>query len=125
MRTVIKTLLLMTLLVGIAHAAAPAEQRRIDYLIDSVAQLHDARFVRNGRDYGADKAVSHLRMKLRYAGDRVQTAEDFIRLCATGSSMSGTPYLIRFADGHSEPSAQWLHERLAAYRPSASTPAPG
>lgn len=120
MRTLLKALLLMSLLVGVAQAASPVEQRKIDYLIDSVSQLHDAQFIRNGSSYGADKAVSHLRLKLRYAGDKVQTADDFIRLCATGSSMSGKPYLIRFADGHTEPSAQWLHERLAIY-PSGTT----
>lgn len=120
MRTLLKALLLMSLLIGVAQAASPVEQRKIDYLIDSVSQLHDAQFIRNGSSYDADKAVSHLRLKLRYAGDKVQTADDFIRLCATGSSMSGKPYLIRFADGHTEPSAQWLHERLAVY-PSGTT----
>lgn len=124
MRTLLKALLLMTLLVGVAQAASPTEQRKIDYLIDSVDQLQGAQFVRNGSTYDTAKAVSHLRLKLRYAGDRVQTADDFIRLCATGSSMSGNPYLIRFADGHTEPSAQWLHERLAIYPSHTSAPQP-
>jgi hypothetical protein len=61
-------------------------------------------------------------MKRRYAGKHLQTADDFIRLCATGSSMSGKPYLIRFADGHTEPSAQWLRERLAVYPSGTATP---
>lgn len=125
MRTLLKALLVMSLLVGVAQAASPTEQQKIDYLIDSVGQLQGAQFVRNGSAYDAAKAVSHLRLKLRYAGERVQTADDFIRLCATGSSMSGNPYLIRFADGHTEPSAQWMHERLAVYASSPTRPSAG
>jgi len=38
-------------------------------------------------------------MKWKYAGKRVKTAEDFIRCCASVSSISGSKYRIRFADG--------------------------
>jgi len=30
--------------------------------------------------------------KLREAGERIESAEDFIRLCASRSSVSGKPY---------------------------------
>jgi hypothetical protein len=98
------------------------EQHRIDYLIASVAALKDASFIRNGQAYDALHAASHMRLKLRFAGSRVKTAEDFIRYCGTASSTSGTRYTIRFADGHSVDSASFLQQKLAQYRP---TPAPG
>ena len=92
------------------------EQHRIDYLIDSVAALKNATFIRNGQTYDAARAAAHMRLKWRFAGSRVKTAEDFIRYCGTASSSSGIKYTISFADGHSLDSASFLLQRLADYR---------
>ncbi|MBC7657628.1 MAG: DUF5329 family protein, partial [Frankiaceae bacterium] len=54
----------------------------------------------------------HLRLKWKNAGTRVHTAEDFIRYCATGSSMSGKPYQIRYPGGRVENSADYFHAQL-------------
>lgn len=94
------------------------EQQKIDYLIASVAALKDATFIRNGTSYDAEQAASHMRLKLRMAGGRVKTAEDFIVYCATGSSMSGIRYTIRFSDGRTVDAATFLRDRLVAYRPA-------
>ena len=118
-------LLMVATLNAMAQQAPASEQRKIDSLIQSVAQLHGAQFIRNGSSYDASAAVSHLELKRRYAGSRVQTADDFIRLCATGSSISGKQYTIRFADGHAETSAHWLRARLAAWRDMPVTPVSG
>jgi hypothetical protein len=116
----IATGLLLVVLVAPASAQqaldqSTVEQQKIDWLIDSVATLHNARFIRNGQAYDATRAADHLRLKLRFAGDRVKTAEDFIDYCATRSSMSGRRYSIRFADGRTVDAATFLRERLAAY----------
>ena len=101
--------------------AAPAqgqqdlERAKIDYLIDSIAQLHDAVFIRNGSDYTSAQAADHLRLKLRNAGARVRTAEDFIARCATDSSASGEKYRIRFADGRVVDNAVFLRQKLAEF----------
>jgi len=79
--------------------------------------LRGAVFVRNGSDYDSRQAGEHLRAKLRNAGTRVRTAEDFITYCASGSSMTGEKYQIRFADGHVVDTAQFLRDRLARYVP--------
>jgi hypothetical protein len=102
-----------------AHAADSdsMEARKIDYLIASVETLKDAQFIRNGTSYDAKSAADHLRLKLRTAGSRVVTAEDFIRLCASVSSVSGTPYQIRFADGRVLSSEAYLRQKLAEFRP--------
>jgi hypothetical protein len=100
-----------------AAQQASIEQHRIDYLIASVAALKNASFIRNGKAYDAARAASHLRLKRRFAGSKVKTAEDFIRYCATASSMSGIRYTIRFADGHSMDSASFFQQKLALYRP--------
>ncbi|TAN07746.1 MAG: hypothetical protein EPN38_06035 [Rhodanobacteraceae bacterium] len=114
------TWLLLVVLVAPALAQqaidqSTIEQQKISWLIGSVAALHDARFIRNGQAYDAARAADHLRLKLRFAGDRVKTAEDFIDYCATRSSMSGRRYSIRFANGHTVDAATFLRQRLAAY----------
>jgi hypothetical protein len=95
-------------------AAAPfTEREKIERLIAFIAQLDDAQFIRNGKAYAAPDAAAHLRRKLEGAGDRVQTADDFIRLCASFSSQSGEAYLIRFADGRTRTAEDLLREQLA------------
>jgi hypothetical protein len=101
--------------VGRAADIAPTEQARIEYLLQVVGSMHDAQFVRNGKAYDSSAAVSHLRTKLRAAGARVRTAEDFIRYCASESSLSGQPYEIRFADGQVTPAADFLRQKLLEF----------
>ena len=108
------------ILLLIGFLAVPAfgqdiEQRKIEYLISSITDLHDAVFIRNGSEYDSPRAADHLRLKLRYSGGRVKTAEDFIVYCATGSSMTGEAYQIKFADGRIVATAAFLREKLAAY----------
>jgi len=101
-----------------APAAAPlTEPQKIQRLIGYLEHLRGAVFIRNGSEYNGEQAADHLRTKLKYAGDQVKTAEDFIRLCATGSSMSGKPYRIRFADGTERNSADVLREQLKTMSP--------
>ena len=100
---------------GLAHGNSPQslEERKIDYLIAAVETLPDARFIRNGTSYDAKSAADHLRMKRQRAGSRIATAEDFIRLCASASSISGDPYQIRFADGRTVTAEAYLRQKLA------------
>lgn len=100
-----------------ARAADPPslERQKIDYLIASVETLQGAQFIRNGKSYDARAAADHLRLKLRAAGSRITTAEEFIMYCASQSSISGTPYQIKFADGRAVTSAAYLHQKLADF----------
>jgi len=102
-----------------AHAAdsTSLESQKITYLIASVETLRGAQFIRNGTAYDARAAADHLRLKLRKAGSRVVTADDFIRLCASASSVSGIPYQIRFADGRVFSSEAYLRQKLAEFKP--------
>jgi uncharacterized protein DUF5329 len=98
----------------IAAIAAPVDE--IEALLHYVGGLQGATFIRNGSEYPPAAAEAHLRLKWSNQKKRVQTAEDFIRLCATKSSMSGDPYLIRFAGGREEPAAAVLTRQLAVQR---------
>ena len=101
------------------------EAAKIQSLIASIEQLQGAVFIRNGSEYDGAKAAAHLRRKLDYAGSKVKTAEQFIDLLATGSSMTGKPYKIRFADGHSVESAVYFREQLRRLQAPARKTAQG
>jgi hypothetical protein len=109
--------LLVLLISAPAHAVDPTslEGRKITYLIESVETLQDAQFIRNGTPYDSKAAADHLRLKLRMAGSRIVTADDFIRLCATASSVSGIPYQIRFANGRVVLSEVYLRQKLLEF----------
>jgi hypothetical protein len=107
------SLVFCVLALGSCHAAAAVnETGRIEYLIQSIEQLSGAKFIRNGAAYDAKPAADHLRLKWREAGTRVKTAEQFIELCASRSSVSGQPYRIRFADGTTVASGAFLRAKL-------------
>lgn len=116
MKKVLIWLLLVCPLTGSwALAQEAGEAARIGYLIESVASLRGAAFIRNGTEYDAPQAADHLRLKLRSAGDRVKTAEDFIRYCGSKSSISGRPYQIRLSDGTTTTAEAFFRKRLKAY----------
>jgi hypothetical protein len=73
-------------------------------------------FVRNGSDHTGAEASAHIRSKYERARDTIKTPEDFIENAASRSSLTGKPYLVRFADGTTQPLGAWLTEQLAALR---------
>jgi len=93
--------------------AAPSDE--IEALLAYVGKLEGASLIRNGDAHPA-AAVAHLRRKWTAQKEQIQSAEDFIRLCATGSSVSGLASTIRFADGHEEEAAVVLQRQLKAIR---------
>lgn len=100
---------------GVVYALNQGEQQKINFLISSIEYLQGAKFIRNGSEYEAKEAAEHLRMKLQKAGGRVKTANDFIRLCASQSYVTGKPYLIKFPDGKILKSETYLRERLKEF----------
>jgi hypothetical protein len=108
-------LVLFALVIGDTFAQESREADKIQYLISSIEALNGAKFIRNGKAYDARRAADHLRLKLKAAGDRVKTAEDFIRLCASKSSISGEPYRIRFSDGSTVEAEVYFRNILKAF----------
>ena len=95
------------------------EKNKIEYLISSIENLKGAKFIRNGTEHDGKEAAEHLRSKLKSAGGKIQTADDFIRLCASKSLISGKPYMIRSSDGKTINSEQYFREKLKEYNSSA------
>jgi hypothetical protein len=110
-------LTLLFFITGPVYAVDGIEKQKIDFLISTVEHLEGAKFIRNGSAYDGKEAAAHLRMKCDKAGDRIKTADDFIRLCASQSYMSGKPYLIKFSDGKVVTSETYLQEKLKEFSP--------
>jgi hypothetical protein len=97
LRTVTALFFLLPLSVTLARDAR--EQSRIDFLIHTVEVSSGLKFIRNGTEYVGPAAAAHLRMKLGYVGERVKTAEQFVKYCASESSITHQKYKVRLADG--------------------------
>ena len=91
------------------------EQARIDFLIRGVETAANVKFVRNGTEYDGAAGAKHLRLKLGYAGERVKTAEDFVKYCASESSFTHQKYKIRAADGTIMDAAVYFHAKLREF----------
>ena len=87
----------------------------IAYLLDMIKQT-DCRYQRNGKFYQGTEALEHIEKKRAYFQDEIHSAEDFIRLSASKSSLSGKAYLIHCPNKAAEPSQTWLLRALADYR---------
>ena len=125
MKRVLQIAAVIFLGVAIAHAdtnGANDTQQTIRYLLDYVAQS-DATFIRNGEDHTGKEAAEHFQAKYDHFKKDIRTPEDFIRLAASKSLMSGKPYLVKTKDGKVVACAEWLGKVLAEYRRSGIGPA--
>jgi hypothetical protein len=100
---------------GAVFAQDNIEKKKIEFLISSVENLKGVKFIRNGSEHDGKEAAKHLRMKLQNAAE-VKTADDFIRLCASKSSITGKPYMIRSSDGNIMKSEEYFLEKLKEYK---------
>jgi hypothetical protein len=112
--------LLLTCSFAAGGAAAPlasAARTEIDALMSRL-EVSSCEFNRNGTWHTAAEAKSHLLRKLKYLEDRgtVQSTEQFIDLAASGSSLSGQPYLVRCGNDAAIRSGTWLRSQLQDIR---------
>jgi hypothetical protein len=89
-------------------------EQAISYLMSAVGNSHYT-FIRNGEKHSSEEAVKHMKEKCEYFKSKIKTPEDFIRLCASRSLLSGSPYLVEAPQGVM-PTEDWLMQVLAKYR---------
>lgn len=108
--------------ISLAQTAVSAEPipAEIDYLLTTMGSS-DCTFIRNGKEYDADAAEAHLRMKYKRARRYASTSEDFIRNLASRSSMSKKPYLISCDGAERVESGTWLMQLLVEYQAGLSS----
>ncbi len=109
------SVLLLLLFTNTAHSAQSENLPQvISYLVQFVS-TSNLTFIRNGEKHTCDEAATHMIRKYDYFKNSIKTPEDFIRLCATKSILSGKPYLVQTANGIM-PANEWLKQVLAVYR---------
>ena len=111
----ILSLLLCCAMVSSLQALDSPAKAEIDHLLEAVSKS-DSRFIRNGKEYSSAEGAGHLKYKLGQAGNRVKTAEDFIKGICTKSYLSGKPYLMKNKDGTTTEVGPWLTKVLEEYR---------
>ena len=96
-------------------SASESVEQTIDYLLDHVAKAN-ATFIRNGDPHTAQEALNHIKAKYEHFKTQIRTPEDFIRLSASKSLLSGKPYLVRTPDGKEMRLDEWLTAALKEHR---------
>jgi hypothetical protein len=113
MRFLVAFALLFTL-AGETFATESLDQT-INYLIDYVGKSN-ATFIRNGQAHTPAEAVTHIKAKYDHFKPEIKTPEDFIRLAASKSLLTGKPYLVKTPDGKEIHLDAWLTDALKEYR---------
>jgi hypothetical protein len=111
-----RILIAIAVFLGITMSCRAEPRAEIEALIQVVRSLEGSVFIRNGSEHTPMEAADHLKLKWTKQSKKINTAEDFIALCATKSIMSGSAYTIRFADGREEESADFLKSALNQIR---------
>lgn len=125
------TNILAVILVTLATAASPTfaadlpatSRAEIDALLNRLG-ASGCQFNRNGSWYSSADAKAHLAKKLNYLVEKkkLDGTEQFIKLAASSSSMSGTPYQVRCGDSQPVASQMWLTTELQTIRAKAAPP---
>ena len=110
-------LVLALLLATTPASSAPTAQteQTIQHLIDYVSGS-DLTFVRNASEYTPQEAAGHMLKKYHHFRDDIDSAEDFIDLCASKSLLSGKAYQVIDSKGNVLRTSDWLRDELAAYK---------
>ena len=114
---VMTLILVWSISFGEGPAQSESLETTINYLLLYV-ENSDCTFIRNDREYTAKEAAGHMRKKYDYFKSKIKTAEDFIRLSATKSLVSGKPYMVETKTGKLMTSETWLLKALETYRRS-------
>jgi hypothetical protein len=104
-------------------AAAPTASTEIEALLQAL-RTSGCRFQRDDTWYDASRAADHLATKRDHLNrwNRIRSAEDFIRLAGTQSSMSGRAYRVACPQQPEVDSKTWLEAELLRIR--GKTPGP-
>lgn len=108
-------------LLSVGHASAqslPANASREISQLFTALETSGCQFSRNGSWYDAAQASAHLHRKYDYLLEKGQltSAETFIALAASKSSLSGQPYQVRCGQSPVVSSQSWFMARLRALR---------
>lgn len=112
--------LVLSMAMTAVAAPSPTSTREIDQLMTALGTSR-CEFQRNGHWHDSAQAQAHLRKKYAWLRKRdlVDSAEQFIELAGSKSSLSGRAYQVRCPGQPVMASADWLRARLAQLRRTA------
>ena len=90
-------------------------QKEINHLLNYI-KTTPCEYERNGTTYKGSEAVMHVQKKYDYFKDKIASAEDFVRLCATKSELTGRVYHVQCPSEAKQESASWLLKELKQFR---------
>jgi len=73
-------------------------------------------FIRNGKEHSAEDAYKHMMKKYKYFKDKINSAETFIELTLTKSTMTGEKYKIKLSESKILLSQNYFLEKLKLFR---------
>lgn len=97
------------------NGSVEAEIRYLKQFIQSSS----CKFIRNDSSYSANEALDHIEKKYQYFNSRITSAEQFIELSASKSTLSGRPYRVICKGEYGLQtlnSKTWLLRALTNYR---------
>ena len=112
-----KYLLIAALFVLSAVVAGDTDKTKaeIKFLIDHVKNSSFI-FIRNGKEHSAEDAYNHMMKKYKFFKDEIDTADKFIELTLTKSTMTGEHYKIKLPDSKVVLSQDYFLEKLKSFR---------
>jgi hypothetical protein len=90
-------------------------QEEINHLLKFVSETK-CQYERNGTMHSGKEAKEHIQKKYDYYEDDIKSAEEFIKLSATKSYMSGNHYMIHCPEQPVLKSSAWLLQELQVFR---------
>ncbi len=90
-------------------------QNEIEHLLNYVENTQ-CKLERNGDLHSGKYGVKHIKRKYNYFKDKIDSAEKFIELSATKSTMSGKYYMIHCPGKKQQRTQGWLMRELDNYR---------
>lgn len=110
-----KLVLMICLHALLFMSTAHANEFEIQHLMKFI-ERSQCTYIRNGESYTGKDALEHIKKKYDYYEDDIKTAEDFIRLSASQSTMSGKPYTVECKGQNTQTSEEWLMQELIRMR---------
>ena len=111
-----KKFFLLSFMLLHSSVSAQAEYKsEIVHLLEYI-KATECTYIRNGTSHSGTEAAAHIQKKYDYFKNDIASAEDFIRLSATKSTMFGNKYYIKCSRSPKIESGVWLLKELGRYR---------
>ena len=116
MNHIFKNIFLFSFLLYFNVVVVQADQKtEIAHLLEYV-KTTSCKYIRNGTFHSGREAADHIKGKYDYYKNDIASAEDFIRLSATQSTMFRNKYYIKCFGSPKMESSIWLLQELKKYR---------